>query len=148
MPENFDHNQEEHNDLRTDVALVKRDVKLIFEFFGKIDITIEKLQELTSQMTTMLRLHEERIEKKFREDEVLKTLIETKYDKIEQSMNAMDKRVTRLTNWRRLTMFVVSGILAVTLFIGSKIAGNLIDSRMHPTPSVIEQVVPPVLNRK
>jgi ABC-type transporter Mla subunit MlaD len=49
--------------MQTDVAILKRDVERMNEFFGKLDTAIEKISDLSNSITRMLAVHDERLDK-------------------------------------------------------------------------------------
>ena len=81
-------------DLRLKVGLLQKDVDQIGVLCEKLDITIEKMQELTSAMTKMLALHEERIEKQESRDIEIINMVEKRRTETEQGMKELHSRIT------------------------------------------------------
>jgi chromosome segregation ATPase len=47
---------------KIDIELLKKDVEIITNLFNKIDVTIDKLQEISSTLSKMVSIQEQRIE--------------------------------------------------------------------------------------
>lgn len=50
------------NNNRIDIELLKKDVEVISNLFNKIDITIDKLQEISTTLSKMVSIQEQRID--------------------------------------------------------------------------------------
>lgn len=84
----------EYQDLKLKVGLLEKDVDQIGLLCTKLDTTIEKVQELTSAMTKMLALHEERIEKQEQRDTELLRMLEQRRIETETGMKELHSRIT------------------------------------------------------
>lgn len=84
----------EYQDLKLKVGLLEKDVDTMGLLCTKLDTTIEKVQELTSAMTKMLALHEERIEKQEQRDTEILRMLETRRNETETGMKELHSRIT------------------------------------------------------
>jgi acetoin utilization deacetylase AcuC-like enzyme len=84
----------EVQDLKLKVGLLEKDVDQITVLCDKLDTTIEKVQELTSTMTKMLALHEERIEKQEQKDAELIVMVEKRRTETEANIKELHSRIT------------------------------------------------------
>lgn len=55
-------------DIRLEIELLKKDVTIISAIVGRLDSTIEKLQDLSSSVLRMLALHDEKLLQSAKED--------------------------------------------------------------------------------
>lgn len=81
-------------DLKLEVGLLKKDVVQIGVLCEKLDTTIEKVQELTSAMTKMLALHEERIEKQETREADLIKMVEQRRLEHDANFKEIHSRIT------------------------------------------------------
>lgn len=88
-------------DIKLDVGLLKNDVANIKLIFGKLDLAIDKLQELSSTLTKMISLHEQKLEYQERADEDLNRLIETRRTESQMDIRELHSRITTIN--RELT---------------------------------------------
>ena len=95
---------EEYQDLRLEVGLLKKDVDQIGVLCAKLDTTIEKVQELTSAMTKMLALHEERIEKQEQRDTEILRILESRRTETESNVKELHSRITTIDKEHRQEM--------------------------------------------
>lgn len=72
------------NNLKIDVELLKRDMHQINGLFERLDITIEKLGEVSSNLTKMLAVHENRLERQEDADKQLHGMVELLFNKVEE----------------------------------------------------------------
>jgi chromosome segregation ATPase len=85
----------ELDNLRLDVGLLKKDVETFTTIFNKLDVTIEKLQELSTNMTKMITVHQEKM------DQELAKLIEQRRSEFQMDIKDLHSRITTVT--RELT---------------------------------------------
>lgn len=81
------------NNLKIDVEILKRDMHQLNGLFERLDVTIEKLGEVSTNLTKMLAVHENRIEKQEDADKQLHATVELLFTKIEERRKDVD--VTR-----------------------------------------------------
>jgi uncharacterized phage infection (PIP) family protein YhgE len=91
----------ELDNLRLDVGLLKKDVETFTTIFNKLDVTIEKLQELSTNMTKMITVHEHRLEYQEKMDQELAKLIEQRRSEFQMDIKDLHSRITTVT--RELT---------------------------------------------
>lgn len=125
----------DENQLRTDVEVLKRDFAAVNGLFDRLDTTIEKLADVSNSINRMLAVHENRLDQQDKEDDRLRTDIETtrkeltveieeQYSKIMEELLCLKKqqaehhektvrRVEALENWR----WYVMGAAAVVGFL-------------------------------
>jgi len=87
----------EIDNLRLDVGLLKKDVETFTTIFSKLDTTIEKLQELSSNMTKMITVHEHRLEYQEKADLELNKLVEQRRTEFQMDIRELHSRITTVT---------------------------------------------------
>lgn len=138
------------DNIKTDVALLKHDIDRLGELFDKLDITIEKLTEVSSGINKMLAVHENRlgqqeeitrqifllIEERRKETSEKMEKLHTKIaqqrqevdDNISKRMKSIDEKldkVTDLVNKLNLWKYMVIGGAGVAGFVVSFIVSKL-----------------------
>lgn len=93
--------EEPMNDVRLDVELIKKDILVVNDICRKLDITIEKLEELTVSMTKILSLHEQKLEYHEKRNNELDKLIELRRAELLADIKELHSRVTTVN--RELT---------------------------------------------
>lgn len=103
--------EKEENDIKTDVALIKRDIKQIEKFFNKIDSAINSITELSKSSAvqdeilknTLSRLEdlEQRIEAHRKEDEQRAILISNRLEEYRKSSKEDHQRLAEHSAERR-----------------------------------------------
>ena len=63
-------------DFKTDLELLKRDVNQISGIFTKLDTTIDKLGEVSTNLSKIVAVHEAKLEKQDNTDKQLQSLID------------------------------------------------------------------------
>lgn len=79
---------EEDPDFKTDLALLKKDMKSLYNIVDKLDVTIDKLTDVTNSLDKMITIQQSHIEKQEAEDRaIMKRLshLSDRVSKIEQS---------------------------------------------------------------
>jgi DNA repair exonuclease SbcCD ATPase subunit len=94
------------NNVDTDIQLIKKDVILMSDIFKKFETTIEKLEELTTSMTKILSLHEQKLEYQEKKDAELDRLIETRRTELMSEVKELHSRITTVN--RELTTQIES----------------------------------------
>jgi len=96
------------------VAVLREKVSSIEKFFEKLDQAILKITEVNSNVSKMLAVHEERLGKQERIDEILFD----KIDKLREQMDADHNRVLqRLTTLERKVWSGLGAIGVLTILI-------------------------------
>jgi hypothetical protein len=122
-------------DVITKLAILEKDISQISMLFEKLDVTIDKLSQVSSQINQLLAVHDEKIERSIKiEQEIFKLLesrrieVNEKFDSIRKQMAEdsrihskehaeLDVRLKNLEMWR----WMVVGASAVVGFVLSKI---------------------------
>lgn len=64
---------EEKQDIRTDVELLKKDVGGLEKLVGKLDVTIEKISEVATHLDRMVIMQQAHIDQQAKDDEYIKS---------------------------------------------------------------------------
>jgi hypothetical protein len=80
------------------IALLQKDIATFDKYFNKIDVTLERLAEATSQITKIIALHEERLEQSLHDAGEIKDLIEQRRIEIKDLENKFDQTSLGITN--------------------------------------------------
>ena len=122
-------------DIVTKLAILERDISQITTLFEKLDVTIDKLSQVSTQINQLLAVHDEKIERSIKmEQEIFKLLenrrkeVNEQFDAIKKQMSEesrihskehaeLDVRLKNLEMWR----WMVVGASAVVGFIISKV---------------------------
>jgi len=108
-----------------EVAVLREKVSSIEKFFEKLDQAILKITEVNSNVSKMLAVHEERLGKQERIDEILFD----KIDKLREQMDADHNRVLqRLTTLERKVWSGLGAIGVLTILI--QLVGPQLVSKM------------------
>lgn len=94
-------NTEDYGHLKLELGLIKKDITSVNDVCKKLDITIDKLQELTASITKMLSLHEQRLEYQEKKDAELDKLIELRRTELLTDIKDLHSRITTVN--RELT---------------------------------------------
>jgi hypothetical protein len=81
----------------TEIALLKKDIATFDKYFNKIDVTLDRLAEATTQITKIIALHEERLEQSTHESGEIKELIEQRRIEIKDLENKLDQTSMGIT---------------------------------------------------
>lgn len=65
--------EEEKQDIRTDVELLKKDVGGLEKLVGKLDVTIEKISEVATHLDRMVIMQQAHIDQQAKDDEYIKS---------------------------------------------------------------------------
>ena len=104
------------------------------EVISKLDATIEKLSDLSVNVSKMLAVHEEKLE--FARESAAETAREI--DELEEKLNdRMDEQSSRLRSVERRVWIGVGIAVAVTLFLQSPLIDNPFSSTGKP--AIIER---------
>lgn len=83
-------------DIKTDVELLKRDIDRLSELFDKIDITIEKLSDVSVSLNRMIAVQENRIVQQEETTRTIFTIIEERRKQTEDKYDVINTRLTRI----------------------------------------------------
>lgn len=84
---------EDYNSMKTDVEILKRDVTSIHGFSAKIDDAIEKLAEVSNNISKMLIVHENKLENHDRLIDGLRASMSERKNDFEKQIDALHKRI-------------------------------------------------------
>ena len=123
-------------ELTKDIATVQADLRAMSQIHGRLDSAIEKLTDVSSDLKSMLAVHEEKISKTENADEQLANLIEVRRQEMVEDLKelhsrinsqskelreaiqtinvTLDKRVGILEKWRWL---IIGGAILATFLI-------------------------------
>ena len=122
-------------DVITKLAILERDISQISSLFEKLDVTIEKLSHVSTQINQLLAVHDEKIERSIKMEQEIFKLLETRRQEVNEQFEAvrkqimddsrqhskehaeLDVRLKNLEMWR----WMVVGASAVVGFVISKI---------------------------
>lgn len=88
--------EERVRSLETDIAIMKRDVSQFNLLFAKLDITIEKLGDVSNNISKLLAVHEERIDVLQSIDREMEKKIEVKSKEIRELYSKVESMNTYL----------------------------------------------------
>jgi len=95
-------------DIQTDVALLKRDIDRMSELFDKIDITIEKLSDVSMGLNRMIAVQETRLIQQEDTTRRIFTIIEEQRRQTEDRYDALNTRLNRIRDEVKDDMLVVT----------------------------------------
>ena len=88
--------EERVRSLETDIAILKRDISQFNLLFAKLDITIEKLGDVSNNISKLLAVHEERIDVLQSIDREMEKKIEVKSQEIKELYSKVESMNTYL----------------------------------------------------
>ena len=118
------------------IAVVNQKVEDIKPLVHKMEAAIEKLSELTTSVSRMLAVHEERITKQEEIDIVLFNKIDQLRDKMDVDHNSVLSRIRTIER----KMWSIAGSLAVISVLVSPVGQRLIKSTTL-TPSPVADIM-------
>ena len=116
--------------LETEVQLIKRDLDDQKKIHAKLDVAIDKLTDVSNSIHRMLAVHEERITKQEKVDELLFAKIDKLRDKMDGDHNRVLSRISGLEKKVWIGMGIVLTISLVfragNIFSNNKPLVNLV----------------------
>ena len=103
-------------DLRVEIEGIKRDLKNISNINERLDTAIEKLTDVSSCIKSMLAVHEEKITKQEKTDEIIFDKIKDRADEIDSVYRELQREINQVE--RRLLI----EIKALRNDIGSRVS--------------------------
>ena len=94
---------EEDTDIKTDLALLKKDMTSLYTIVDKLDATIDKLTEVTSSLDKMITIQQTHIDQQEKDDREI----------MEKLTNLTD----RVTNIEQNKWFIIGAAAAVGFII-------------------------------
>lgn len=89
------------DDLKIDVELLKKDISMISNLCSKFDTTIDKMQEIASNLSRMVSLQEQRIESQEKVSQEVQNILEKRRLEHAEDTKELHSRITTVN--RELT---------------------------------------------
>ena len=83
--------------LETQVALVKQDVSQIGQLFSKLETALDKITDVSNNISQILAVHEQRLHEGEKEFETLRSDMNTAEDKFDNEVKDLHSRLTSNT---------------------------------------------------
>jgi len=83
--------------LETQVALVKQDVSQIGQLFSKLETALDKITDVSNNISQILAVHEQRLHEGEKEFETLRSDMNTAEDKFDHEVKDLHSRLTSNT---------------------------------------------------
>lgn len=119
------------NDVR--LAVLEQKVEDLKPLVVRIDTAIEKLSEVSTSVSRMLAVHEERISKQ----EEIENIQFDKIDKLREKMDSDHKEVQRRLNILEKKMWIAIGATMAFLFLIGNLNGKIINLNSFEEPDKI-----------
>lgn len=84
----------ELSDIKTDVALLKKDISGIDQYAKNINVAVEKMSDLTSSLHRMITLHEERISQQTDDEISLRSRFEQHLTEDKVSFEKIENKIS------------------------------------------------------
>ena len=83
-------------DLRVEIEGIKRDLKNVSNINERLDTAIEKLTDVSSCIKSMLAVHEEKIMKQEKTDEIIFDKIKDRADEIDSVYRELQREINQV----------------------------------------------------
>lgn len=93
---------DDYNSLKTDVEIIKRDINAIQGFSAKIDDAIEKMAEVSNNITKMLIMHDNRLQNHDQQIDGIKTSMSERKTDFEKHVELLHKRISDMKDENHL----------------------------------------------
>lgn len=103
-------------DLKIDIEGIKKDLENVSSINNRLDTAIEKLTDVSSSIKSMLAVHEEKIERQEKTDEIIFEKIKDRADEIDSVYRELQREINQVE--RRLLI----EIKALRNDIGSRVS--------------------------
>ena len=132
----------------TKVAILEEKLNSSDQLLAKIENAIDKLIEANSNITRMLAVHDEKLDKQDKIDAVLFEKIDSLHRDLTRQTDAIKKGCegdimkvnVRLTDLEK-KMWTMAGGLAIVSLIFSAVGNKIITNTLTPTPVSIERAI-------
>ena len=132
----------------TKVAILEEKLNSSDQLLTKIESAIDKLIEANSNITRMLAVHDEKLDKQDKIDAVLFEKIDSLHRDLTRQTDAIKKGCegdimkvnVRLTDLEK-KMWTMAGGLAIVSLIFSAVGNKIITNTLTPTPVSIERTI-------
>jgi predicted RNase H-like nuclease (RuvC/YqgF family) len=81
-------------DQRVEIELLKKDISILSSLFEKFDSTLDKMQEIASNLSRMVSLQEQRLESQEKETEELQSVLEMRRVEHNNDIKELHSRIT------------------------------------------------------
>jgi polyhydroxyalkanoate synthesis regulator phasin len=105
---------------RTDIELMKRDIGLISKLVEKIDVTIDKLQQVATDIGRIVALQEQKIMSQEKVNDEVDRLLErqalahaTEVKELHGKIDGVIEKINSLEKWRYAAMAIISCVVFV-----------------------------------
>jgi chromosome segregation ATPase len=78
----------------TEIELIKKDVKQLYNVYDKLDVAIDKLTDISGSIKSMLAVHEEKLSKREDIENEIFRLIEQRRHDTEEELKTLHSRIT------------------------------------------------------
>lgn len=85
---------DDNTDLRVEVEGIKKDLENVGHINNRLDTAIEKLTDVSSSIKSMLAVHEEKIERQEKTDEIIFEKIKDRADEIDNVYRELQKEIS------------------------------------------------------
>jgi chromosome segregation ATPase len=85
--------EDNHTQLKVDIATLKKDIKQARDIHSRIDNAIEKLTNLATSIKQMLAVHEEKIQQQEAADKALYDLVENRRAEADKKLEDVHSRI-------------------------------------------------------
>lgn len=86
--------EEDTNNVRTEIELIKKDVSSLSMVIEKLDVTIDKLTDVSNGLNRMISVHEQQITRQDQADKELFQLIEMRRKESNESYEVLHKKMS------------------------------------------------------
>ena len=132
----------------TKVAILEEKINSSDQLLSKIESAIDKLIEANSNITRMLAVHDEKLDKQDKIDAVLFEKIDSLHRDLTRQTDAIKKGCegdimkvnVRLTDLEK-KMWTMAGGLAIVSLIFSAVGNKVITNALSPAPVSIERAI-------
>jgi hypothetical protein len=87
---------DDNTDLRVEVEGIKKDLENVGHINNRLDTAIEKLTDVSSSIKSMLAVHEEKIERQEKTDEIIFDRIKDRADEIDNVYRELQKEISQV----------------------------------------------------
>lgn len=86
-------------ELEKRVIVLEKEIEVNSSYLGRLDDSIEKLTDVSTRVTTLLEVHEHRIDQADETFKLLTSLIEKRKDDAEAKFVEQDEKIEKLRTW-------------------------------------------------
>lgn len=90
--------EEDTSSVRTEIELIKKDVSSLSMVIEKLDVTIDKLTDVSNGLNRMISVHEQQITRQDQADKELFQLIEMRRKETTENYEALHRKISNQKN--------------------------------------------------